>query len=225
MFLIDRQVVRLQRGYRIIESVNGQAGAADKLFRSGKLRRSQYIVGDSDVVVETLGVPDGVSELPALRFSIETGFGVRKALSRKIHDAFDAFEIVEQRMRSSEIGRIGRTNAFSWLDSVDHRDLMPMGEKLAHDELSQPPRASCDDNAHVSASRRAKPAVLFQLFQQTVVDKLAGLGFARFLAGRAFENLINALNSNVGNPIAAIAHAVGLMQLRQSLGVRHLGIF
>src|SRR5688572_12751933 len=148
MFFIDRQIVRLQRGYRIIKSVNRQAGAADKLFHSGTLRRGQDIVGDSDIVTEALGIADGVKELPTLRFNIKPGFGVRKTLSSKVDYAFHPFEIIRQRIRSGKVGGGGRTKTLPRLVRVDNRDLMAVAKKLAYDELPQPPGPSRDDHAH-----------------------------------------------------------------------------
>src|SRR4030095_7092972 len=149
MLLIDRQIVRNEWRRRIVEAVNRQARSTDDFFYSGGLRGAQDIVGDGDVEIKTFGVAGWIAKLPALRFDVKTGLGVRETLPRQMHDAIRVFEIILQPMRFAEIGGIGRTNTFSRLDRVEHRNLMRVAKKFAHDELAQPPRSSCYDNPHL----------------------------------------------------------------------------
>src|ERR1051325_4379335 len=102
---------------------------------------------------------------------------------------------------------------------------MRMSEKLPHTRWPQPPGSSCDENTHISAADRPKPASLLQFFEQAVVDKFSRLRILCLSAGSPFKNFVDAFRADVWNPIAAVTHTVSLMQLRQSFRINDLGIF
>src|SRR6516225_1697218 len=130
-----------------------------------------------------------------------------------------------QRLRLAQIDSVSWTEAFPRLDDIEHGDLMAVSEKFSHNRLAEPPRSSCDENAHISAANRAEPAALVELFEQAVVDEFVGLSFLRFFPGNFFKNFRNTFSPHVWNTIATVMHAKGLIQLRQSLRIDDLGIF
>src|SRR5918999_1997892 len=93
-----------------------------------------------------------------------------------------------------------------------------MAKKLAHYELAKPPRASCNDHTHASASERAKPAALIQFLQEAVVDEVCRFGLTRFSSCGSFENLIDSLGPHVGNAVAGITHPINLIKLAERFG-------
>ncbi len=123
MVVVDGQVVRLQLAYRVIVSVNRQAGTAHDFLCSRDLRRGQDIIGHGDIQIEAVGIAGDVGKLPALRFHIESAFSVREPLARDMNYAFDVFEIPWQCMRLAEIDRVGRTNTLPRLNGVYDRNL------------------------------------------------------------------------------------------------------
>src|SRR5688572_12761580 len=94
-----------------------------------------------------------------------------------------------------------------------------MAKKLAHDELAKPPGPSCNDDAHASASQRAKPTALVQFLQEAVVDEVCRFGLTRFFSCGSFQNLINSFGPHVGNAVAGIAHAINLIKLAERFGL------
>src|SRR5262245_54408115 len=101
---------------------------------------------------------------------------------------------------------------------------MGMGKEFAHHELAKPARTSCHDNAHRFLGLLFEPAALVQFLEQAVVDEISSLRLARFFARRALENLVDALGAYPWNPIAAVAHTVGLVELAEGLNVSHFGV-
>jgi hypothetical protein len=148
MFFIDRQILGLQRRDWIVEAVNRQARAANNFSHAGNPRRRQDVVGHGHIKIEPFGIADSVGKLPALRDCVESGFGVRKALAGEMNDSVKVLENILERMRLTQVGRIGRTRAFSRFGCVERRDLIAVRKKLAYDELSKPTRPASDDNAH-----------------------------------------------------------------------------
>src|SRR6266545_7187997 len=69
-----------------------------------------------------------------------------------------------------------------------------------------------------------KPAALFQLFQNTVINKVCRFGLARFSSRNFLENFLDPFYTHVRNRIAAVTHTVGLVQLGKRLGVGDLGV-
>jgi hypothetical protein len=98
MFFIHRQIVGNERGRRIVEPVNRQAGAADGFLHSDCLRRRQDVIGHRQVRIETRGVARNVRKLPALRRRVESALGVRKPLARQMNHRVGIFEVLEQRV-------------------------------------------------------------------------------------------------------------------------------
>src|SRR6516165_3267885 len=121
-----------------------------------------------------------------------------------------------QRLRLAQIDSVSWTEAFPRLDDIEHGDLMAVSEKFSHNRLAEPPRSSCDENAHVSAANRAEPAALVELFEQAVVDKFTSSGFLRFFAGSSFQNFLDAFGADERDTITAVTHTKGLIQLGQS---------
>src|SRR5581483_1562719 len=67
---------------------------------------------------------------------------------------FGVLKMFGEPARLAEIDGVGRTETLARFDRIEHRNLMAVGEELAHDELAEAARAAGDDDAHFS-----RPAV------------------------------------------------------------------